>query len=1032
MKNAMRSAIEQTRDAYIFIKGARVHNLKNINVKIPRNKLVVITGISGSGKSSLAFDTIYAEGQRRYIESLSSYARQFLGMLDKPDVDYITGLSPAIAIEQRSASKNPRSTVGTVTEIYDYLRVLFARIGVPYCPECQKLISSQTVDQIVDAILAISNLTTDSTDCTDNADKRKSVEIGQIRGSTLKQDTPIVILAPIIRGRKGEYRELLDNVKRKGFLRARVDGKIYEIDDVPSLAKYQKHNIEIVIDRLTITPPRHSEGVKRPKNLNQNDSKDSSLTLRMTPDLSLRKRVADSVELALKEGQGLCVVVSSEEGEDRTKKQEEKVFSSSFACTNCGFSYGEISPRLFSFNAPYGACPVCHGLGIKMEVDEGRIIADPQLSIIDGAIASWGEVTSEWFYSQLENLADSCNFNLKTPWKNLSKPIKQIILNGTEDESFEGVKPHIMRFYRETESDAMREWAEKYMSILSCPDCNGTRLKKEALSVKISCSHRVTETTEKLKEKQPLFSTSSVPLWQEKNCLNIADISKMSIGQATDFFTKRIKLTEKESLIAKEVIKEITRRLQFLVSVGLDYLTLDRRADTLGGGEEQRVRLATQIGSGLVGVVYILDEPSIGLHQRDNDRLLETLKRLRDLGNTVIVVEHDKDTILNADYVLDLGPGAGEQGGYVVATGTPKQIMSNSKSLTGAYLSEKKSISIPTIRRKSGANYIVIKGASENNLKSIDVKIPLGLFICITGVSGSGKSTLIFDILYNKLAQFFYDSKVRVGAHQTILNTNKIDKIINIDQSPIGRTPRSNPATYTNLFTPIRELFSKTKEARMRGYKPGRFSFNVFGGRCEACEGDGIIKVEMHFLPAVYIPCEECKSKRYNRETLEIKYKGKNVFDVLNMTVTEALEFFYNIPIIKRKLELLKDVGLGYIKLGQPAPTLSGGEAQRVKISKELSKIGTGNTLYLLDEPTTGLHFEDVKMLLAVLNRLVDRGNTVVVIEHNLEVIKCADWVIDLGPEGGDKGGRIVAEGTPEQLAKATNSYTGQFLKKIL
>ena len=926
--------INQNRDNYIFIKGARMHNLKNINVKIPRNKIVVITGISGSGKSSLAFDTIYAEGQRRYIESLSAYARQFLGMLDKPDVDYITGLSPAIAIEQRTASRNPRSTVGTVTEIYDYLRVLFARIGIPHCPDCQKPIKSQTVDSIVDAILA------------------------------LKPYTPIIILAPIIRGRKGEYRELLDKIKRKGFLRARVDGKIYEIEDVPPMQKYQKHNIEIVIDRLTISDP-----------------------------IALRKRVADSVELALKEAQGLCSVLIN--------NKDERTFSTSFACVECGFSYGEISPRLFSFNTPYGACPECHGLGIKMEIDGNRVIASPDLSIVDGAIASWGEVTSEWFLSQLEDLAGAYNFKLNTPWRNLPKQVKKVIIYGAEDESFEGVIPHIMRFYRETESDAIREWAEKFMSILPCPTCNSTRLKREALSVKI-------------------------------NNLNISDISHLSIEQATDFFTERIRLTEKESLIAKEVIREITRRLQFLISVGLDYLTIDRRADTLGGGEEQRVRLATQIGSGLVGVVYILDEPSIGLHQRDNRKLLNTLKHLRGLGNTVIVVEHDEETILESDYVIDLGPGAGEQGGYVIATGTPKQIMANRKSLTGAYLNGKKSIAMPEKRRKQDINFITVKGASENNLKSIDVKIPLGLFVCITGVSGSGKSTLLFDILYRKLAQLFYGSKENAGAHQSILNTDKIDKIINIDQSPIGRTPRSNPATYTNLFTPIRDLFSQTKEARMRGYKPGRFSFNVYGGRCEACQGDGIIKVEMHFLPAVYIPCEECKGKRYNRETLEIKFKGKNISDILNMTVTEAFEFFYNIPTIKRKLELLKDVGLGYIKLGQPAPTLSGGEAQRVKISKELSKIGTGNTLYLLDEPTTGLHFDDLKLLLKVLNRLVDMGNTVVVIEHNLEVIKCADWIIDLGPEGGDKGGRIVAEGTPEQVAKVTASYTGHFLKKLL
>lgn len=990
----------------IIIKGARVHNLKNINIKIPRNKLVVITGISGSGKSSLAFDTIYAEGQRRYIESLSAYARQFLGMLDKPDVDYITGLSPAIAIEQRSASKNPRSTVGTVTEIYDYLRVLFARIGTPYCPDCNKLISSQSIDSIVDSIL------------------------------NLKENTSIVILAPIIRGRKGEYRELLDKIKRKGFLRVRVDCKIYEIDDVSSMQKYQKHNIEIVIDRLTINHNNHSAAELTEKKTEKNSV--VSVSQRQNYLLSLRKRIADSVELALKEGQGLVMIVSSEQGAE-SSKTEQRIYSSSFACVDCGFSYGEISPRLFSFNAPYGACPVCHGLGIKMEIDESRIIANPELSIVDGAIASWGEVTSEWFLSQLEDLADNYNFNLKTPWKNLPKSVKKVIVHGAEDESFEGVIPHIMRFYRETESDAIREWAEKYMSILPCPDCQGTRLKKEALSVKINYQKKNMEPqihtdehglkNKNLKENQ---LNPCNPWLNNEGSINIADISHMSVKQATEFFTKDIKLTEKENLIAKEVIKEITRRLQFLVSVGLDYLTLDRRADTLGGGEEQRVRLATQIGSGLVGVVYILDEPSIGLHQRDNKKLLATLHHLRDLGNTVIVVEHDEETIRESDYVIDLGPGAGEQGGYVVGTGTPKQIMSNPKSLTGAYLNGRKSIPLPAQRRSLSDNHLMITGAQENNLKSIDVKIPLGLFVCVTGVSGSGKSTLLFDILYNKLAQVYYNSKTQVGKHGSILNINKIDKVINIDQSPIGRTPRSNPATYTNVFTPIRELFSQTREARMRGYKPGRFSFNVFGGRCETCEGDGILKVEMHFLPPVYIPCEECKGKRYNRETLDIKYKGKNIYDVLNMTVTEALQFFYNIPMIKRKLELLKDVGLGYIKLGQPAPTLSGGEAQRVKISKELSKIGTGNTLYLLDEPTTGLHFEDVNLLLSVLNRLVDKGNTVVVIEHNLEVIKCADWIIDLGPEGGDKGGYIIAEGTPEQVAKVKSSYTGQFLKEML
>jgi len=934
---------------YILVKGAREHNLKNIDVKIPRNKLVVITGISGSGKSSLAFDTIYAEGQRRYIESLSAYARQFLGMLEKPNVDYIEGLSPAIAIEQRTSARNPRSTVGTVTEIYDYLRLLFARIGIPYCPNCNKKISSQTTDQIVDSILA------------------------------LGENNKIEILAPLVRGRKGEYKELLQKAKRRGFIRVRVDGKIYEVEEVPELHKYKKHNIEIVVDRLLIKPDN-------------------------------RKRLADSLEIALKEGEGLCIV--------NVEGKEEKIFSSALACVDCGFSYEEVSPRLFSFNSPYGACPTCHGLGTRMEIDPDRLIPNPNLSVMEGAIESWGEPSSNWFISQLESVAKEYDFDLNTPFRQLPKVAKNVLLYGSEDEikikytrwdgtsfemyeKFEGAIPHLMRIYKQTDSESRREWVERFMSVLPCPDCNGARLKKEALSVKI-------------------------------NDLNINDITKMSVKRAYQFFTSEIILTEKERVISREVIKEIQKRLGFMLSVGLDYLTLDRITETLGGGEEQRVRLATQIGSGLVGVVYILDEPSIGLHQRDNHRLLDTLKKLRDLGNTVIVVEHDKDTILSADYVIDLGPGAGEAGGYIVATGTPDEIKANKKSLTGAYLNGKKAIPIPLSPRKPGNDFIIIKGARENNLKNIDVKIPLGLFVCITGVSGSGKSTLMTDILYRALAANFYGSKTKPGEHDKILNIDKIDKVINIDQSPIGRTPRSNPATYTNAFTPIRELFAQTKDARIRGYKPGRFSFNVRGGRCEACAGDGIIKIEMHFLPDVYVQCDVCKGKRYNRETLEIRYKGKNIYDVLNMTVTEALEFFANIPPIRRKLELLNDVGLGYIKLGQPAPTLSGGEAQRVKLAKELSKIATGRTLYLLDEPTTGLHFEDVRLLLKVLDRLVAMNNTVLVIEHNLEVIKCADWIIDLGPEGGDEGGYIVAEGPPQEVAKNEKSYTGKFLKKLL
>jgi excinuclease ABC subunit A len=937
------------KNEYIFVKGAREHNLKNIDIKIPRNKLVVITGISGSGKSSLAFDTIYAEGQRRYIESLSAYARQFLGMLEKPNIDYIEGLSPAIAIEQRTSARNPRSTVGTVTEIYDYLRLLFARIGLPYCPNCNKKISSQTTDQIVDSILG------------------------------LKENSKIEILAPLVRGRKGEYKELLQKAKKRGFIRVRVDGKIYEIDEVPELHKYKKHNIEVVVDRLVIKP-------------------------------EIRKRLADSLEIALKEGEGLCVV-----GIDG---KEDRVFSEALACVDCGFSYEEVTPRLFSFNSPYGACPTCHGLGTRMEIDPDRLIPDPNLSVMEGAIESWGEPTSNWFTSQLESVAKEYDFDLNVPFRQLPKAAKNVLLYGTDEEikikytrwdnsrfemydKFEGAAPFLMRIYKQTESESRREWVERFMSVLSCPDCNGARLKKEALAVKI-------------------------------NDLNINEVSKMSIKSAYRFFTSEISLTEKERVISREVIKEIQKRLGFMLSVGLDYLTIDRTAETLGGGEEQRVRLATQIGSGLVGVVYILDEPSIGLHQRDNERLLNTLRKLRDLGNTVIVVEHDHDTILSADHVIDLGPGAGEKGGYIVAVGTPDEIKENKKSLTGAYLSGKKSIPIPLAVRKPHGDFLLIKGARENNLKSIDVKIPLGLFICVTGVSGSGKSTLVTDILYRSLAQTFYDSRTKPGDHDKILNVDWIDKVINIDQSPIGRTPRSNPATYTNAFGPIRELFAKTKDARIRGYKPGRFSFNVRGGRCEACAGDGILKIEMHFLPDVYVSCDVCKGKRYNRETLEIKYKGKNIHEVLDMTISEALEFFANIPPIRRKLELLNDVGLGYIKLGQPAPTLSGGEAQRIKLAKELSKIATGRTLYLLDEPTTGLHFEDVRLLLSVLDRLVSMNNTVLVIEHNLEVIKCADWIIDLGPEGGDEGGWIVAEGPPQEVAKSEKSYTGKFLKKLL
>ncbi len=930
---------------YIFIKGAREHNLKNIEVKIPRNKLVVITGISGSGKSSLAFDTLYAEGQRRYVESLSTYARQFMGMLEKPDVDFIEGLSPAIAIEQRTSARNPRSTVATVTEIYDYLRVLFARIGTPFCPNCNIPLSSQTVDQIVDSLLS------------------------------LDEGTKLVILAPKVKGRKGEYRELFEKLKRQGYVRVRVDGKLYELDNPPKLERYKIHKIDVVIDRIILKE-------------------------------KIRKRLADSIELALKEGEGLCSIIIND--------KEEKVFSEALACVKCGFSYEEISPRLFSFNSPYGACPVCHGLGTKMEIDPELIILDPRLSILDGVIEPWGEPRG-WLLAMLEAVAKKYKFSLDTPWKDLPEHAKKIILYGADEpvkvkytgtsiyegyEYYEGVVRNLERLHKETESEARREYIEQFMRKLPCPACKGARLKPEALSVKIEGK-------------------------------NIYDITKMSVEDAYKFF-ENLKLTEVQQKIAYEVIKEIKARLSFLKEVGVGYLTLDRTTETLAGGEEQRVRLATQIGSGLVGVIYILDEPTIGLHMRDNKRLLNTLKKLRDLGNTVVVVEHDRDTILSADWVIDLGPGAGEKGGKIVVEGTPSEIAKNGKSLTGAYLSGKRKIPIPRKRRTPKGKYIIIKGARHNNLKNIDVKIPLGLFVCVTGVSGSGKSSLINDILYRALAERFYRTTEKPGEHDEIIGIELIDRVINIDQSPIGRTPRSNPATYTGAFTPIRELFAMTKEARIRGYKPGRFSFNVRGGRCERCGGEGMLKIEMHFLPPVYIPCEVCKGKRYNRETLEVRYKGKNIADVLDMTVDEAYDFFSDIPQIERKLKLLKDVGLGYIKLGQPAPTLSGGEAQRVKLAKELSKLPKGNTIYILDEPTTGLHFEDIKLLLNVLQRLVDKGNTVIVIEHNMEVIKCADWIIDLGPEGGDEGGYIVAEGPPEEIVKNRNSYTGKFLKKVL
>lgn len=930
----------------IIVKGARVHNLKNITVEIPRDKLVVITGISGSGKSSLAFDTLYAEGQRRYVESLSAYARQFLGLMEKPDVDLIEGLSPAIAIEPRKASKNPRSTVATVTEIYDYLRLLFARIGVPHCPKCGIPLETKTVDEMVDTIL-------------------RKKENGE----------KLQILAPVVRGRKGEYRELFERLKKKGFLRVRVDGEIYLLDEPPELERYKMHTIEVVVDRIVI-----KEGI--------------------------RSRLADSIEQALKEADGK-VLILYEDG-------EEDIFSEKLMCPKCGFSMPELEPRLFSFNSPYGACPYCSGLGVKFEVAPELVISNPELSILEGAIKPWGG-PNPFLVPKLERLARIYGVDLDLPWKDLPENFKNVILYGYEDPSrfdpndpdstgqyyfYEGVIPYLWRRYRQTESDWVREEIEKYMVKRTCPVCKGSRLRDEALAVKIR----------------------GKSIW---------DIARMSIKEALDFF-RNFKPTPREHLIAKQILREIESRLTFLLDVGLDYLTLDRPAETLSAGEDQRVRLATQIGSGLTGVLYVLDEPTIGLHPRDTDRLVNTLLKLRNLGNTVVVVEHDRKMIESADWVIDLGPGAGEEGGEVVATGPPQSIAANPASITGLYLSGKKEIPLPSKRKKPGDKWLILKGARENNLKNINVKFPLGLFIVITGVSGSGKSSLIEDTLYRALRKHFYGSREPVGDHDGIEGLEYIDKVVNIDQSPIGRTPRSNPATYTGAFTPIRELFASLKESKMRGYTPGRFSFNVKGGRCEACQGEGFVKIEMQFLPDVYIPCEVCKGKRYNRETLDIRYKGKNIADVLDMSVDEAYEFFKDIPPIERKLKLLKDVGLGYIKLGQPATTLSGGEAQRVKLAKELSKVATGRTLYILDEPTTGLHFEDVKKLIEVLRRLVNRGNTVIVIEHNLDVIKCADWIIDLGPEGGDEGGYIVAEGPPEEVAMVPESYTGRYLRSVL
>ncbi|WP_434511016.1 excinuclease ABC subunit UvrA [Desulfitobacterium sp. AusDCA] len=933
---------------YIKVRGARAHNLKNIDVDIPRDKLVVVTGLSGSGKSSLAFDTIYAEGQRRYVESLSAYARQFLGQMDKPDVDYIEGLSPAISIDQKTTSRNPRSTVGTVTEIYDYLRLLYARVGHPHCPHCGREISQQTVQQMVDQIMAF------------------------------PERTKLQILAPLIKGKKGEHVKVFEEARKAGYVRVRVDGEIHDLSEGLKLEKNKKHSIEVVVDRIIV----------------KSDS---------------AGRLADSIETALKLSEG-NVIVNVIDG-------EEILFSENFACPECGIALEEISPRLFSFNSPFGACPACTGLGANLEVDIDLVIPNRALSLNNGAIAPWAKSQSNYYPQMLQAVSKALGFSMDTPleelndeqWKGFlygtTEPIKFRYINVFDQAKifnapFEGLVPYFERRYRESSSDYVRSEIEGYMSERPCPECQGKRLKPEALAVTVGE-------------------------------ISIDDLTHMPVSEALDF-CQHLELSEKEQMIAQQVLKEIRERLGFLVNVGLDYLTLSRAAGTLSGGEAQRIRLATQIGSSLMGVLYVLDEPSIGLHQRDNARLLSTLEHLRDLGNTLLVVEHDEDTMLAADHIIDIGPGAGAHGGYVVAQGTLDEIKANPNSITGQYLSGKQKIEVPSERRQPNGNWLVVKGAKENNLKNITVKIPLGVFTCVTGVSGSGKSTLVNEILYKGLAARLNGARIRPGAHKSIEGLEYLEKVIDIDQSPIGRTPRSNPATYTGVFDFIRELFSQTPEAKMRGYARGRFSFNVKGGRCEACRGDGIIKIEMHFLPDVYVPCEICHGQRYNRETIEVRYKGKNIAQVLDMTVEEALEFFKAVPRIARKLQTLQDVGLGYIRLGQPATTLSGGEAQRIKLATELSRRSTGKTIYILDEPTTGLHMADVDRLLQVLHRLVDGGDTVLVIEHNLDVIKTADYLIDLGPEGGNRGGQVLIAGTPEEVAADPSSYTGEFLKGYL
>ncbi|MBX5455500.1 MAG: excinuclease ABC subunit UvrA [Thermogemmatispora sp.] len=1058
----------------IVIRGAREHNLKNIDLTIPRDKLVVITGLSGSGKSSLAFDTIFAEGQRRYVESLSAYARQFLDKMDKPDVDHIDGLSPAISIDQKGATHNPRSTVGTVTEIYDYLRLLYARVGHPHCPRCGREVSRQTVQQIVDAILQ------------------------------LPDGARIMLLAPLVQGRKGEYKHIFEEMRRSGYVRVRVDGTIYDLSENIELDKQKKHTIEVVVDRLVI---RKAGRRPAPSLLtsSQTDSQSEALLAPSTSerpalrrvaeeavpyalpsrspvdqdgkeggpgsaqatapaeeeaaplaeqdevDAAFRQRLTDSLETTLKLGNGVALV--------SIVGGEEVLFSERFACVYCGISLPEIEPRTFSFNSPHGACPACTGLGTQRELDAELLVTNPDLTIHEGAIALWSKMIngSQWESAKLEALAKRFQIDLDCPWRELPPEQQQLILYGTQEPltirytpqhgqtrsytvTFEGVIPTLERRYRQTESELIREEIESYMSTRLCPECRGARLKPEALAVTVGGRNIVQVTRLSVKQAQRFF------LELDAGPAPSLGVQPLTGGHSEDGEPRapdplapippneplvKVRLSERERLIARQILKEIRARLQFLVDVGLDYLTLDRTAMSLSGGEAQRIRLATQIGSGLMGVLYILDEPSIGLHQRDNHRLIQTLLRLRDLGNTVLVIEHDEDTMRAADYIIDIGPGAGEHGGQVVAAGTFDEVAAHPQSLTGAYLSGRRRIATPTQRRPGNGHFLTIVGARENNLKNITVRIPLGKLVAITGVSGSGKSSLMIDILYRKLAQALNRAHEKPGAHDRIEGIEYLDKVIDIDQSPIGRTPRSNPATYTNAFTGIRDLFAQVPEARLRGYQPGRFSFNVKGGRCEACKGEGIVRIEMNFLPDVYVPCEVCQGKRYNREALEIRYKGKNIAEVLDMTVEDAMHFFEHVPTVYSKLKTLYDVGLGYIRLGQPATTLSGGEAQRVKLATELSRRATGRTLYLLDEPTTGLHFADIERLLNVLQRLVDAGNTVLVIEHNLDVIKCADWIIDLGPEGGEAGGEVIAEGTPEEVAMQERSYTGQFLKEI-